>query len=97
MEEHSELTDEQRISVRKRTVSEATIVDTWVDDVGGIHLELIFESPRILRLRSGDYSFGHGGMTKGIHMCDDFCASPSSLELMEAGINPRNFVEQSRR
>lgn len=106
MSKPTELTDEQWASVRGRIVSEANVVSTWVDDVGGIHFELIFESPRIIRLRNGDWSFGHGGTHHGVgteecptkrhHHCDDFCSSPSSLELMEAGINPRSFTEQSR-
>jgi hypothetical protein len=106
MPDKKPLTDEQWNHIRTKRVFEAKIRDTWVDDVGGIHLELVYESARVLRLKSGDWQFGHGGRHNGVgteecpktlhHHCDDFCKSPSPLELMEAGINPRVFKEQSR-
>lgn len=61
---------------------------------------------RIERLKRGNWQFGHDGMHGGIgtddcpielhHHCDIFCKRPSKLELIEAGIDPKEFEIKSR-
>jgi hypothetical protein len=61
---------------------------------------------RIKRLKDGDWQFGHGGTHHGVgtedcpkwlhHHHDEFCALPTDLELMTAGIDPKEFKVRSR-
>lgn len=65
------------------------------------------DTPRVARLKSGDYSFGHSGTHHGVgtedcprdrhHHHDDFCRMPTPLELQEAGVDPEEFKARSRR
>jgi hypothetical protein len=61
---------------------------------------------RILRLKNGDWSFGHNGTHHGIgtkdcperlhHHHDAFCKPPTPFELMAAGIDPDKFEMRPR-
>lgn len=67
---------------------------------------VIESSPRIERLRSGNWQFGCRGYHHGIgrpncpvnlhHHHDEFCQDPTEGELLAAGINPRKFAVRSR-
>lgn len=64
------------------------------------------DSPRVARLKRGDWSFGHDGKHFGVgtetcpsglhHHCDDFCRRPTKEELRLAGIDPAEFKIRSR-
>jgi hypothetical protein len=64
------------------------------------------ESRRIERLRRGDWQFGHQGRHNGVgteecprelhHHHDEFCDSPTDVELRAAGIEPEDFRARSR-
>jgi hypothetical protein len=65
------------------------------------------ENPRMKRLISGNWQFGHAGEHRGNgtdgcpqdlhHHHDIFCKRPTFKELWEAGIKPAEFRERSRR
>ena len=66
-----------------------------------------FNASVVMRLKSGNWSFGHGGSHHGVgtsdcpyrqhHHHDEFCQMPTDEELKEAGIDPLEFTARSRR
>ena len=66
----------------------------------------VMSNLRIVRLKMGDWSFGHAGSHHGFgsadcprklhHHHDEFCAAPTPFELHEAGIDQDEFKLRSR-
>jgi len=66
----------------------------------------IVDTPRVTRLKNGDWSFGHAGTHEGNgtedcpaephHHHDIFCADPTFYELHLAGIDHKKFKVRSR-
>ena len=64
------------------------------------------DTPRVRRLKSGNWQFGHAGRHRGNgtkdcpvtehHHHDEFCYPPTRFELQQAGIDPKEFKVQSR-
>ena len=64
------------------------------------------DTPRVKRLKSGNWQFGHEGRHHGNgtpdcpldlhHHHDEFCYPPTQFELRQAGIDPESFVAKSR-
>ncbi len=72
-----------------------------------MHLSPEARRRRVARLKSGDWSFGHGGMHKDVgtdacpymprhHHHDEFCKLPTIGELIDAGIDPNDFKARRR-
>jgi hypothetical protein len=104
--DHGDLTSEDWDLIKDQQILNAKIIAAWRDNVGGIHMELLYESPRVKRLKMGDWSFGCAGHHMGTgaedcpkgfhHHHDEFCAKPNILELKAAGIDPAKYRMRSR-
>lgn len=75
-------------------------------DLKAPELISLVNTPRVIRLRTGNWQFGCSGKHRGNgsvecpfelhHHHDDCCKLPSTAELMAAGINPHEFRPRTR-
>jgi hypothetical protein len=100
------ISEEDWALVEGKTLMEARIKKIWKDVSGSVHMELVYDTARVARLKAGNWQFGHDGTHRGIgtescpdgqhHHHDEFCDAPTLIELMAAGIDRKGFKVKSR-